>query len=72
MYCGEQMSAETKYFIVKFLQEQGVRIVAYGDSMNDYYMLKQADEGYLIAKADGTLSRSLKYMDTEGITVVWG
>ena len=27
-------------------------------------------EGYLIAKADGTLSRSLKYMDTEGITVV--
>ncbi|MCI8548691.1 MAG: AAA family ATPase [Bacilli bacterium] len=70
MYCGEQMSAETKYFIAKFLQEQGVRIVAYGDSMNDYYMLKQADEGYLIAKADGTLSRSLKHMDTEGITVV--
>lgn len=70
MYCGEQMSAETKYFIVKFLQEQGIRIVAYGDSMNDYYMLKQADEGYLIAKADGTLSRSLKYMDTEGITIV--
>lgn len=70
MYCGEQMSAETKYFIVKFLQEQGIRIVAYGDSMNDYYMLKQADEGYLIAKSDGTLSRSLKYMDTEGITIV--
>ena len=70
MYCGEQMSAETKYFIAKFLQEQGIRIVAYGDSMNDYYMLKQADEGYLIAKADGTLSRSLKHMDTEGITVV--
>lgn len=67
MYCGEQMSAETKYFIVKFLQEQGIRIVAYGDSMNDYYMLKQADEGYLIAKADGTLSRSLKYMNTEGM-----
>lgn len=70
MYCGEQMSAETKYFIAKFLQEQGIRIVAYGDSMNDYYMLKQADEGYLIAKADGTLSRSLKYMDTEGIIIV--
>jgi len=70
MYCGEQMSAETKYFITKFLQEKGIKIIAYGDSMNDYYMLKQADEGYLIAKADGTLSRSLKYMNTEGITVV--
>ena len=70
MYCGEQMSAETKYFIAKFLQEKGVRIIAYGDSMNDYYMLKQADEGYLIAKADGTLSRSLKYMKTEGMAVV--
>lgn len=70
MYCGEQMSAETKYFIAKFLQEQGLKIVAYGDSMNDYYMLKQADEGYLIAKADGTISRSLKYVDMEGITIV--
>lgn len=70
MYCGEQMSAETKYFIAKFLQEKGVRIIAYGDSMNDYYMLKQADEGYLITKSDGTLSRSLKYMNTEGMTVV--
>lgn len=70
MYCGEQMSAETKYFITKFLQEKGFTIVAYGDSMNDYYMLRQADEGYLIAKADGTLSRSLKYMNTEGITIV--
>ena len=70
MYCGEQMSAETKYFIAKILQEQGIRIVAYGDSMNDYYMLKQADEGYLIAKSDGTWSRSLKHMNTEGITVV--
>ena len=70
MYCGEQMSAETKYFIVKCLQEKGIRIVAYGDSMNDYYMLRQADEGYLIAKADGTISRSLEYMDMEGIAIV--
>lgn len=70
MYCGEQMSAETKYFITKFLQEKGVRIVAYGDSMNDYYMLKQADEGYVITKSNGTLSRSLKYMDMEGMTIV--
>ena len=70
MYCGEQMSAETKYFIAKFLQEKGIKVTAYGDGMNDYYMLKQADEGFLIARADGTLSRSLKHMDVEGITVV--
>ena len=70
MYCGEQMSAETKYFIAKFLQEKSIKIVAYGDSMNDYYMLRQADEGYLIAKPDGTISRSLKHMNMEGITIV--
>lgn len=70
MYCGEQMSAETKYYVTKFLQEKGIRIIAYGDSMNDYYMLKQADEGYLIAKSDGNLSRSLKYMNMEGLNIV--
>lgn len=70
MYCGEQMSAETKYYITKFLQEKGRKIVAYGDSKNDYYMLKQANKGYLIAKSDGTLSRSLKYMNMEGISIV--
>ncbi len=70
MYCGEQMSAETKYYITKFLQEKGIKIVAYGDSKNDYYMLKQADKGYLVAKSDGTLSRSLKYMNMEGISIV--
>lgn len=70
MYCGEQMSADTKFFITKFLQDEGIRIIAYGDSMNDYYMLKQADEGYLVAKSDDTLSRSLKYMNTEDMTIV--
>lgn len=70
MYCGEEMAAETKYYIAKFLQEAGFRVTAYGDSMNDYYMLKQADEGYLAAKSDGTLSRSLKNMTKEGMTIV--
>lgn len=70
VYCGEQMSAETKYYITKFLQEKGVRIIAYGDSMNDYYMLKQADEGYLTTRSDGSLSRSLKYVNMEGVTIV--
>lgn len=69
-YCGSQMSAETKYFIVKFLQNSGKIVSAYGDSMNDYYMLKQANTGYLLAKYDGTISRSLRGKNLEGITIV--
>lgn len=69
-FYGTQMSAETKLFITKRLQEAGKRVVAYGDGMNDYFMLKQADKGYLITKQDGTLSRSLKGRDTEGLSIV--
>lgn len=38
--------------------------------MNDYYMLKQADVGYLIPKEDGTISRSLKGKDLGGVDIV--
>ena len=69
-FYGTQMSAETKLFITKHLQAAGKRVVAYGDGMNDYFMLKQADEGYLIAKKDGTISRSLKGRDMEGLKIV--
>lgn len=69
-FYGTQMSAETKFFITKHLQSAGKRVVAYGDGMNDYFMLKQADEGYLIAKRDGTISRSLKGRDMEGLIIV--
>ena len=69
-FYGTEMSAETKYFITKGLQKAGKYIVAYGDGMNDYYMLKQADEGYLVAKQDGTLSRSLKGRNMEGLKIV--
>lgn len=69
-FYGVQMSAETKFFITKHLQEAGKRVIAYGDGMNDYFMLKQADEGYLIAKRDGTISRSLKGRDMEGLIIV--
>ena len=69
-YCGIEMSAETKLYITKLLQDAGKYVVAYGDGMNDYYMLKQADEGYLIAKEDGSLSRSLMGKDTEGLIIV--
>ena len=51
------ISADTKYYIVKLLQNKGYVIKAYGDSKNDLYMLQAANEGYLcIAER---LSRSL-------------
>jgi hypothetical protein len=69
-YYGTEMSAETKLYITKFLQRAGKHVIAYGDGMNDYYMLKQADEGYLVVKQDGSISRSLKGKDLEGLTIV--
>lgn len=70
VYHGEMMSADTKYFITKFLQEAGLHVTAYGDSMNDLYMLRQANAGYLVKKPDGSLSRSLKDAKTEGLAYV--
>jgi hypothetical protein len=69
-FYGKQMSSDTKYFIVKALQNSDISVTAYGDSMNDYYMLKQADNGYLVLKNDGTYSRSLVGKDMEGISYV--
>lgn len=69
-FCGPEMSADTKFFITKELQKNGKSVIAYGDSLNDYYMLKQADQGYLIAKTDGTVSRSLCDRDLEGLAIV--
>lgn len=65
VYYGAQMSSDTKYFIAKFLQEKGTYVTAFGDSMNDYYMLKQADNAYLVMKKDGTASASLKGRNLE-------
>ncbi len=67
---GEQMSADTKYYITKNLQEAGKTVIAFGDSMNDYYMMKQANVGYLICKQDGQVSQSLKGCDLEGLILV--
>ena len=69
-FYGVEMSAETKLYITKMLQAAGKYVIAYGDGMNDYYMLKQANEGYLFAKQDGSLSRSLEGRDTEGLIIV--
>lgn len=69
-FFGAQMCSDTKYFIIKFLQERGSKVVAFGDSMNDYFMLKQADVSYLITKKDGTVSSSLIQTNLEGLTLV--
>ena len=69
-YFGTEMSAETKLYVTKILQKAGKRVVAYGDGMNDYYMLKQANEGFLVTKQDSTISRSLKGKDLEGLKIV--
>lgn len=63
------ISADTKFFAVKLLQEKGYTVTAYGDSKNDYYMLKQADQGYLyIGKY---LSRSLRDSNLSEISLVY-
>ncbi|QLH74472.1 MAG: HAD hydrolase family protein [Methanomassiliicoccales archaeon] len=38
-----------KGYIAKFLRERGKRVVAVGDSMNDYIMLEMADNSYVVA-----------------------
>ena len=50
--------------------EAGRTVIAYGDSLGDYYMLKQADHGYLVTKSDRSVSRSLKGKDLGGIEFV--
>lgn len=63
------ISADTKYFVVKILQDKGYNIVAYGDSKNDYYMLKKADRGYLYIGP--YLSHSLENTDMSGIKMIY-
>lgn len=69
-FYGIQMSAETKLYTTKLLQDAGKYVIAYGDGMNDYFMLKQADEGYLVAKQDGSISKSLNGKNLEGLSIV--
>ena len=69
-FSGPEMSAETKVIITQELQRAGKKVISYGDSMNDYYMLKQSDVGNLVTKKDGTVSKSLAGKDLEGLRIV--
>lgn len=70
LYYGPKMCSDTKYFITKFIQDRGMKVIAFGDSMNDYYMLRQADNSYLILKKDGSISSSFGERELEGFVFV--
>lgn len=59
------VSADTKYYVAKLLRQFGYRIKGYGDSKNDLYLLKEADEGYLCLGK--RISRSLANADVSGL-----
>lgn len=62
------ISADSKYYVAKHLRNLGYRIKGYGDSKNDLYLLREADEGYLCL---GTrISRSLANVDTSGLRIL--
>lgn len=63
------ISADTKFFVVRLLREKGYKVISYGDSRNDYYMLKQSDEGYLYI--GNYLSRSLRNTNTSGLRLLY-
>ena len=66
-YAGKNISAETKYFLTKFLKQKGYEVISYGDSKNDLYMLKESDRGILIINKH--LSRSLKVDEVQDLDI---
>lgn len=63
-FSGKEISAETKFFVTKFLKQRHF-VTAYGDSKNDLFMLKEANEGFLVVTDH--LSRSLQKSEIKGI-----
>lgn len=63
------ISADTKYYIVKFLKELGYSVTAFGDSKNDIYMLREATCGYL--KIGKRISASLSDVNLDGISLIY-
>lgn len=62
-FAGPHINADVKYFVVKFLKENGYKVSALGDSFNDYFMLKSSDCGMLVV--NGKVSRSLNNVDLD-------
>ncbi len=64
-----KISADTKYYIAKFIKAAGYQVKAIGDSKNDYYMLKEADTGYI--SLGKRISRSLLATNLDGIKLIY-
>ena len=47
VYASPYICADTKYYVVKLLRENGYTVTAFGDSKMDLYMLREADKGVL-------------------------
>jgi len=67
-YAGKNISSETKYFLTKFLKQKGYKVISYGDSKNDLYMLKESDKGILVINKH--LSRSLKEDEVQDLEIL--
>lgn len=69
VFADPYICADTKYYVVKILQEQGYTVYAYGDSKIDLYMLRTASKGNLyIGKR---LSRSLQNESLSGLRLIY-
>ena len=67
VFSGKKVSAETKYFVAKFLKKK-YTVTAYGDSKNDLFMLREADTGYIVIY--NHLSRSLLRSEIAGLKII--
>lgn len=67
-FAGKYISAETKFFVAKFLKQKHF-VTAYGDSKNDLFMLKEADKGILVV--NDHLSRSLHKSEIAGVKILY-
>ena len=69
IFADPMISADTKYFVVKLLKENGYTITAYGDSKIDVFMLREADESILYVGE--RISRSLEGENIFGIHLIY-
>lgn len=63
------ISADTKYYVAKGLKSLGYKVIGYGDSQNDWYLLHEADEGYLCLGS--RMSRSLIDSDVSQLNLLY-
>lgn len=64
-----EISSDTKYYVVKLLKARGYCITAYGDNKIDYYMLKEANMGFLYIGEK--LSRSFDGCDVSDLKLLY-